>query len=167
MTLRFCSTVAILVASTAFAAAQSPTRLGAFRDWSAYTYTDGGNKVCYVASTPTDTAPKGVNRDPIYFMISIRPADQVQHEASVIIGYPIKENSTVTATVDGQDFTLFTKDDGAWVQNPQDEASLVAAMQKGRTLVIKGTSRRGTDTTDTYSLSGVTAALESAGKECR
>jgi hypothetical protein len=39
-------------------------------------------------------------------------------------------------------------------------------MQKGHSLIVKGTSRRGTNTTDTYSLQGVTAALESVAKEC-
>ena len=33
-------------------------------------------------------------------------------------------------------------------------------------MIVKGTSSRGTDTTDTYSLLGITAALNRAAQEC-
>ena len=159
--------VALTLASSTVALAQTPTRVGTFRDWSVYTFTGGDGKVCYAATQPRTTEPQGVNRDPIFFMITTRPSENVVNEASVIIGYPIAENSTVTATVDGQSFTMFAMEDGAWVENPTEEAALVAAMKRGINMVVKGRSRRGTDTTDTYSLAGVTAALESVAQECR
>ncbi len=154
------------LAFSAVAAAQTPTRLGTFRDWSAYTFSDSNGKVCYAATQPRESLPAGVNRDPVFFMISTRPAESVANEASVMIGYPIRENSTVSAEIDGRSFTMFVRDDGAWVENPTDEAALVAAMRAGRSMIIKGVSRRGTNTTDTFSLAGVTAALDSVATEC-
>ncbi len=168
MQLRWFSTVALaLLASTATAAAQTPSRLGVFKDWTAYSYTDGRGKVCYAASQPKDTEPKNVNRDPIFFMVSTRPADRVNNEVSVLVGYPLKQDSKVSVDIDGKTFVMFTKEDGAWVENIADEGVLIAAMKAGSRMTIKGTSRRGTNTTDFYSLSGISAALDEVAKSCQ
>ena len=42
----------------------------------------------------------------------------------------------------------------------------MAALKAGTTLVVRGTSQRGTNTTDTYSLRGVTAAMTEIDKAC-
>jgi hypothetical protein len=39
-------------------------------------------------------------------------------------------------------------------------------MRKGDEMVVRGKSRRGTITTDTYSLSGVTKAVDAITKVC-
>jgi hypothetical protein len=39
-------------------------------------------------------------------------------------------------------------------------------MKSGNNMTVEGTSGRGTVTTDTYSLSGVTAGLDAIAKEC-
>jgi invasion protein IalB len=168
MQLRWFSTVALmLLAFTATAAAQTPSRLGAFKDWTAYSYTDGRGKVCYAATQPTNTEPKGVKRDPIFFMVSTRPADRINNEVSVLVGYPLKQDSKVVVDIDGKTFSMFTKEDGAWVENISDEGVLVDALKAGTKMVVKGTSRRGTNTTDQYSLAGISAALDSVAKACQ
>ena len=43
----------------------------------------------------------------------------------------------------------------------------MAAMKGGKAMVVKGTSSRGTLTTDTYSLAGFTAAYAAIGKACK
>ncbi|MEM0907210.1 MAG: invasion associated locus B family protein [Pseudomonadota bacterium] len=73
----------------------------------------------------------------------------------------------MTVDVDGKTFNLFTKDDGAWVEAPADEQSLVAAMKAGRSMTVKGRSARGTATTYTFSLSGVTAGTNRIASECQ
>ena len=40
-------------------------------------------------------------------------------------------------------------------------------MIRGARLVVKGTSSRGTKTTDTYSLKGFSAAFKAIGKACK
>lgn len=168
MKLRWYSTVALfLIASTASAVAQAPNRIGVFKDWAAYSYSDSRGKVCYAATQPKDSLPKGANRDPIFFMISTRPTEKVANEVSVLVGYPLKPDSKVSVAIGDKTFTLFTKEDGAWVENVSDEAVLVNAMKAGANMVIKGTSRRGTNTTDTYSLAGISAALDSVAKACK
>jgi hypothetical protein len=66
----------------------------------------------------------------------------------------------------GAKFTMFTDQRSAWIENPSQEGELIEAMRKGNRMVVRGQSRRGTITTDTYSLSGITAALNAIQKEC-
>jgi invasion protein IalB len=168
MQLRWYSTVAlVLLASTASAVAQTPSRIGVYKDWAAYSYSDSRGKVCYAASQPKDTQPKGVKRDAIFFMISTRPAEKVRNEVSVLVGYPLKQDSKVSVAIGEKTFAMFTKEDGAWVENISDESVLVDALKAGANMIVKGTSRRGTNTTDTYSLSGISAALDSVAQACQ
>lgn len=164
--IRIAAAVLILGSLAGTAEAQTPNRVGTFKDWSAYAYSDTRGKVCYAASQPKTQAPTGLNRDPAYFMITARPAENVRSEISVIIGYPFKEGTKVMVNVDGQKFSMFTKDDGAWIENAAEETSLLAAMKKGHAMSVLGTSRRGTQTTDSYSLAGIKASLDAIAKSC-
>lgn len=149
-----------LFALTAAAAAQSPTRIKQFDAWGAYSYDSGGNKVCYVLSVPTAKAPTDVDHGDIFFLISQRPGQNISYEPQAMMGYQLKEASKVEVDVDGKKFSLFTRGNSAWVENAAEEPQLVAAMRAGARMTVKAVSRRGTNTTYTYSLKGVTAALE-------
>lgn len=157
----------LALTSIGAANAQTPALIEAFEDWAAYSVDGPNGKVCYVASQPKDQQPSGVNRDPVFFMISHWQGRGVRNEASVIIGYPFAENSKVASDIDGTSFTMFTKGDGAWMENVAEENRLVAAMKAGSRMTVRGRSRRGTDTTDTYSLRGITAALSKIGSVCK
>ena len=61
---------------------------------------------------------------------------------------------------------MFSKADSAWMENAAEEPQLVAALRAGRSMTVSATSSRGTNTSYTYSLSGVTAALNSI-KDCK
>lgn len=160
----FTALLVLATGNTAFA--QTPTLIQKFNDWVAYSVDGPNGKVCYVASQPKDQQPSGVNRDPVFFMISHWQGRGVRNEASIIIGYPFAENSKVTTDIDGSNFTMFTKGDGAWMENVAEEGRLVDAMKAGSKMLVSGTSRRGTNTVDTYSLSGVTAALDKIASVC-
>lgn len=160
-------TLTVLLGAMSSAAAQSTTALGQFNRWTAYTYLAGGAKVCYAVSQPTETQPQGVNRDPVYVFVTNRPKEGVRHEVSIITGYPYREGSETQVKIGSDTFVMFTKDDGAWVRNAAEESRLIGAMKAGSDMVVTGTSRRGTVTTDTYSLSGVTAALNKIDAECQ
>lgn len=156
-----------LLGAMAVAEAQTTTPLGQFNRWTAYTYMQNDAKVCYAVSQPTETLPKGVNRDPVYVFVTNRPKEGVRHEVSIITGYPYKEDSKTQVKIGNDTFVLFTQNDGAWVQNAAEETRLIGAMKAGSDMVVTGTSRRGTVTTDTYSLSGVTAAVNKIDAECK
>ena len=143
--------------------------LGQFGDWGAYTATPGGKKVCFALSKPTSavTDPAGRSRDASYAFISTRPSEKVKNEVSVIVGYPQKPNVDASAAIDSNSYVMYTQNDGAWVKNAAEEAQMVEAMRKGSDLVVKSESARGTKTTDTYSLKGVSDALDKVASECK
>ncbi len=99
--------------------------------------------------------------------VSSRPTDKVRNEVSVIIGYPFKTSSDATAEIGGSKFAMYTQNDGAWIKNVTEEARMLEAMRKGSELIVKGTSGRGTQSTDQYSLKGLAQALEKIEQECR
>lgn len=162
----------ILLATTTFALSQAPTELGSFRQWNAYTYTDAEGKSCYIASQPQSSkySQDISGRDPAFFLVTTRTspdaAKSVRNEASTIIGYPFKPESNVSVDIDGKKFTMFTREDNAWFNDRNSEAVFIEAMKAGTTMTVEGTSGRGTVSTDTYSLSGVTAGIDAIAKEC-
>jgi hypothetical protein len=147
-------------------AEQGPLEIAKSGAWGVYTNGQGRQKVCYVLSQPAERLPKGLNRDPAYLFISNRPGDGARNEISVISGYPLKPGSEVTAAIGSASFQLLSRDKNAWLKNPAEESRFIAELRKGSALTIKGTSIRGNDTTDRYSLQGLNAALERAQKEC-
>jgi hypothetical protein len=71
-----------------------------------------------------------------------------------------------TAEVGDTSFDLLPKGPNLWVKNAAQESALVAEMRKGKSLIVKATSKKGNLTTDTYSLSGFAQAIDRALKDC-
>ena len=153
--------------TAAAAAGAQPTLLGQYADWGAYTATPEGKKVCFTLAKPksSTTNPAGRKRDPAYVFISTRPTENVRNEISVVIGYPFKGDAT--AEVGTTKFAMYTQNDGAWIKNVAEEARLIEAMRKGADLIVKGTSTRGTSSTDTFALKGLTQAMDRVAQECK
>ena len=146
--------------------AQAGRQVVVNRDWAVYVGEQGGGKVCYVISEPKDMEPKNVNRGDVLFYITFRPTENVQNEVSIVIGYPFRDGSQATIQVGGQQFQLFTRENGAFVESAATEQQIVAAMRAGSTMTVTGVSARGTTTIDQDSLLGVTASLNRARQEC-
>jgi len=146
-----------------------PTLLGQYGEWGAYTASPGGKKLCFAIAKPTSsqTIPPDRPRNPIYMFISSRPAEKVSNEVSIIIGYPFKPGTEASAAVGTTSYALYTQQDGAWIKNAPDEAQMVDAMRAGQSAVVKGVSAKGTQSTDTFSLKGLSQALDRVGQECK
>ncbi|MEM1377119.1 MAG: invasion associated locus B family protein [Pseudomonadota bacterium] len=149
---------ALSLPAQAFAQSQKP--IGQFRDWGAISYDSPTGKVCYVLSVPQSKLPANVNHGDNFFVVTQRGGQNVSYEPQFIAGYTLQEGSKVSVTIDGRDFTFFVKDNSAWTENAAQDPAIVAAMRAGSRMTVKATSRRGTNTTYEYSLSGVTAALQ-------
>jgi hypothetical protein len=146
-----------------------PKLLGQYADWGAYTASPGGKKVCFAIAKPasSETNPPNRPRNPVFVFISTRPADKVANEVSIIIGYPFKPGSESSAQIGSTTFALYTQQDGAWIKNAAEEAQMVDAMRAGDTVIVKGESAKGTQTTDTFNLKGVSQALDRVAQECK
>ena len=154
--------------AAAVAGAQ-PALLGQYGQWGAYAAQSGNSKVCFALAKPASaqTKPPNKPRDPVFFFVASRPAENVRNEVSVIIGYAFKPATDATVEIGPAKFALYTQSDGAWIKNAAEEARLVDTMRKGTDLVVSGASSRGTESVDRYSLKGLSQALDRTAQECR
>jgi hypothetical protein len=155
-----------LSCAVAPASAQTPSPLGSEGDWIAYTYKDGEGDVCYIASQPKEAKGDYTERGDVWTLVTHRSPGESVAVVSIIAGYNYKEGSSVKVTIGEQSFSMFTQGDTAWANTAEDDSALVAAMRRGRDMVVNGTSWRGTETTDTYSLTGFTKSYETVRKAC-
>ncbi|MDA9435308.1 invasion associated locus B family protein [Bradyrhizobium sp. CCBAU 51627] len=155
--------------SAAVAGGAEPTLIGQFGTWGAYSAAPNGKKVCFALAKPSSskTNPPNRPRDPAYAFVSTRPAEKVNNEVSVMIGYALKPGSESTIEVGGATFAMYTQGDGLWIKNAAEEERMVEAMRKSADLVVKGVSAKGTETTDTFSLKGLAQALDKIAQDCR
>lgn len=135
-------------------------------EWGVYTAGSGKAKVCYALSQPKERLPANLNRDPGYLFVSFRPAEKVNGELAIVVGFPTKEDVGGELVIGSNTFDLLSKGPNVWLKTAGEEPSVVAAMQKGQSMQVKVQSGRGNKTTDKYSLDGFTAALARAKKEC-
>ena len=146
-----------------------PQLIGQFGSWGAYVANPNGRKVCFALAKPSSskTNPPNRPRDPSYVFISSRPGEKVVNEVSVMIGYTLKPGSEGSLEVGGSSYAMYTQGDGLWIKNAADEERMVEAMRRAGDAVVKGTSSRGTQSIDTFSLKGLAQALDRLAQDCR
>ena len=156
-------------AAAAAAGGAEPTLIGQFGTWGAYTATPNGKKVCFALAKPASskTNPPNRPRDPAYAFVSTRPAERVVNEVSIMIGYTLKPGSESSLEVGGASYAMYTQGDGLWIKNAAEEERMVDAMRKSADVIVKGVSARGTETTDTFSLKGLSQALDKLAQDCK
>jgi len=160
---------AFALMATGAVAQESTNRVATMTDWNVFT--EETPKECWGVSKPKETVnsrdgqPVSVRRGDILLFVTFRPGKA--GEISFTGGYPFAAGSTVDVMVDGNSFQLFTDGEWGWPGSAEDDATLLAAMKKGTTAVMKARSGKGTETSDTFSLRGFTAAMEDAEKRCK
>ncbi len=156
-------------AAAAAAGGAEPTLIGQFGTWGAYMATPNGKKVCFALAKPSSskTNPPNRPRDPAYAFISTRPAEKVVNEVSIMIGYVLKPGSESILEVGGGSYAMYTQGDGLWIKNAAEEERMVDAMRKSADVTVKGVSAKGTETTDVFSLKGLSQALDKVAQDCR
>lgn len=156
--------LSLMVAVSAHAS--DPKLIGTHGDWSTFTFTEGGNKVCFMASQPTKSEGKYTSRGEVFALITHRPSEKSFDVTSFVAGYSYKKGSDVVVRVGSNKYTLFTHSDTAWAPDTAMDKALTKAIQNGSNMVVQGRSTRDTLTTDTYSLKGSTAAYKEISKLC-
>ena len=165
--------IAVVLIWPAVSNAQQISMVDSAVNWSVYV-TDSP-KECFIISKPTNSTARRngeavtVRRGDIRFYISIIPGENVISEPSFLAGYPLKQDVPVQLRVRDTTLGLFPNGEidpeYAWPR-PADDAALITAMRGGAEAIVVGFSTRGTETTDTFSLIGFTAAMEKALELC-
>lgn len=157
--------VLTLTGATA-ASAQDVTVIGTHGVWTAYSYQEDSGVVCYMASEPTKAEGNYTRRGDVFALVTHRPSEESLDVVSVVAGYAYKENSDVSLQIGSANYDMFTHGERAWNRDEATDKKMVQGMIRGSKLTVKGTSGRGTLTTDTYSLSGFTAAHKDITTAC-
>ena len=158
---------------------QQATPVAIFGDWNVFVNGDGRSKLCYAIAQPQARSPKTLKRDTAYLFVSVRKGENVQNEVAVMLGFPskpaasqVKPGSAAAPTdpslnLGASRYGLVVKDGNAWLQNPAEEARVVAEMSaRNPKLIIKTTSLRGNPTSDEYALGGFAEAMKRTREEC-
>ena len=81
-------------------------------------------------------------------------------------GYKFKLKTPVTAKSGKKTYDLFSKGRFAWVVDDKDEIKLIVTMKKASRIMVVGSTDKGDQTTDHYSMMGFTKAYNTAKKNC-
>lgn len=160
----------VLTTSASVAQEESTNRVSAETDWAIFVEDDPTQ--CWAVSTPSDTvntrdgAVVQVNRGDIMLFVTYWPSQDRNGEVSFTGGYPFADDSTVSVQIGSTTFELFTDGGTAWAASPQDDDRIITAMKRGASAILTARSARGTQTQDTFSLLGFTAAVEDAETRC-
>ncbi|MGI9525043.1 MAG: invasion associated locus B family protein [Hyphomicrobiaceae bacterium] len=160
------ASVAVVMAVTS-ANAQSTTKVvQKFRDWVLYSHNGSSANICFLSTWPKKKNPAGYNRGRSYFYISAWPKDGVKAEVSIKLAKQLRDGSSVSIRIGGERYSLFTKDNEAFVSDPTRELKLINSMKRGSRMFVRATTADGTEIEDEYSLSGVTAGVNKMTVHC-
>jgi Invasion associated locus B (IalB) protein len=162
------------LAASAAMAQQTGTEtecVSAKTDWSVCVWTEP--KECWGVSKPKESVnsrdgkPVSVRRGDILLFVTFRPSTGAAGEVSFTGGYPFAPGSTVGVDIQGKTFDLVADGEWAWPSSKEDDAAILAALKAGSSAVVSARSGRGTQTQDTFSLNGFTAAMTEAEARCK
>ncbi len=143
--------------------AAGPRRLGEHGAWTAATHAENGQKICYAFTRAARSEGAPPNRGPVTLTVAHRPTGRDQVALSA--GYALQRTAQSVLSVGTQEFRSY-----AVVQSSaffQSSAEFIATLRRGRDAVARtpGAAGRGT-VTDTFALSGFTAAYDAISREC-
>ena len=153
---------------------ESTNRVATMTDWNVFV--EENPKMCWGVTKPKETVnsrdgqPVSVRRGDILLFVTFNPGKPP--EISFAGGYPFAAGSVVELNVDGNVFSMIpgtnrNENEWAWPASPEDDAALLAALKNGTQAVAKARSGKGTETADTFSLRGFTAAMTDAEQRCK
>lgn len=134
-------------------------------NWRVLKVEGGGNLTCYIASLPVDSSGSFKKRGEPYLLVTHK--SPTVDEVSASAGYPFDEKKDVQLSFGQKNYKLFARGEVAWAYDETSDKAIVRDMMRGSKVVVHGKSWRGTDSRDTYSLSGFTAAHRKMKQLCK
>jgi invasion protein IalB len=156
----------VLLGMSSPAQAQSPSLIKESGKWAGYRYNENTNMICYLTSTPEKQEGNYTVRGEVTFFVTHRPTANTFDEISIELGYTVKKESKAKVAVDGAETALIAEGTRAWPESVSQDRELVSAMKRGSKMVVRGISSRGTQTADSYDLTGFSSVYEATRKAC-
>jgi len=148
------------------AVAQSVQSLGDYKAWSAYSTTRSATPFCFVHSKPVSVEPELEDIDQPYFYVTHRPNEGVAHEMNLVAGFEFGTDSLASVSIGGEEFSMFTQGDAAWLEDPSQSSEMASSMRRGTSMIVEGVNKQGARVKLTFSLSGATASMRKIDSAC-
>jgi hypothetical protein len=162
--------VAIGAGSTvAWSQADQPRLLETVFQWRALAAGPPDKPVCYVTHLPEAVVQAPGQRAGPRPMLAVawRPAKASANVVTVFSAYRFKAGSeAILEFAPRIAFKLYTVNDTAWAWNAEDDAAIVQAMRQGFNVTLRGINEADATVSDTFSLTGFTAAAARAIRTC-
>lgn len=147
--------------------AQTPEAVATFRDWSVFVKESNGDKICFAATEAKNKRPTNVNHGDVFFMVASWKSGAATNQPSLMTGYNLKNAPEPLLRIGADRWEMYTSENEAFIESDRDEQRLVAAMRRGADMRVSAVSQRGTATSYTISLRGISAALDRVRAVCR
>lgn len=153
------------LAASAFAA--EPQQVATYSDWMVFTYeTDGGDQICYAVTEPKDVSPASANHGDVFFSVASWKSGAANFQPSFMAGYQLQNGSEPMVRVGSDRWEMFSSEKEGFIESPRQEQRLIEAMRRGREMRVSATSARSTATNYSFSLIGISKALERVEQSC-
>ncbi len=140
-----------------------PRKLGQYQGWTAATFSEAGQKICYIFARAS-RAEGVANRPANQVLLTVTHRPQGRDQVALRAGYPYPRNAEVKVQVGGTEFTFFTNASDA---HGRDGAAVVRALRSGREVLARGPGPNGRGTAnDAFPLPGFTQAYDAMAREC-
>lgn len=149
------------------ATAAQPEQVATYRDWIVYTTPVGDDTVCYAVTQPTDKEPTTVNHGDVFFMVATWKSGIAGAQPSFMAGYDLRERPEPVVRIGADKWDMFSSGVESFIEATRDEERLVGAMKRGSEMRLSAMSQRGTATEYTFSLLGISNALDRATRACQ
>ena len=165
---RLVASAAALIAAAAPAAfAAEPEPVATYRDWSVFRRQVDSDVICYAVSEARDKAPSSVRHGDVFFIVASWKSGAARNQPSLMTGYQLQDKSEPVLRVGADRWEMYAAENEAFIEASGDEQRLVRAMRRGSNMRISALSSRGTQTSYTISLLGISAALDRVQKSCQ
>jgi len=165
--MRFLKPLCLIAALTIpFSAMASPKSQGSYGDWKVYTRYDGAQRLCYVVADAKTKSPSHVRHGDIHFVVANWKSGAAFEQPSFFADFSLKSSNPPAIRIGNKNFPMYVSQNEAFVAENSDEKNLVGEMKAGSTMKVSAVSGRGTNVSYSFSLKGVTAALEKAKQSC-
>lgn len=143
---------------------QEAKRIGTYGSWVAYSYSEGGAKVCYAAAR-ADKA-QGGEKGRQGAVLAVTHRAKSTGEVSVNASFGFKKDAEAEILISGNKHAFFAQGQTAWAKDASADKAIIAGMIRGRDVIVRATPAKGTAVSDTVSLMGFSDALAAIDKAC-
>lgn len=139
--------------------------------WESFTRDGPGGRICFAATEPVSKLPNGYAHGAVFFMVAEAKNKSMLDQPSLSVGYDLKADTppagfVLSSTGRSPQTRFYVDGKEAFLDAADKERAIIAAMRAGRDLQIEAVGADDVRTTYQFSLSGFTAALDAAKRNC-